>query len=557
MALDRTVGEQEMATNVVNLDALIPRDDFMVDDGPQRVTPGERIKIVDLDNHFFANDLRKPDFQRETIQWTPNKVVDLIRSFLDADLIPAVILWRAGRNIFVIDGAHRLSALLAWILDDYGDRKRSIEHSGSFLPDEQTKIAERTRELVRKSIGTYQLYKSFINNRDAAPPEIHVRLSNLGDNALIAQWVPATDAKSAEASFFTINQQGTPIDPVERQILKSRDSASAIASRAITHGGSGHRYWENFAADTKHAIESISRSIYTSLFNPPITSMPITTLDVPVAGKGYNPLPFVFDLVNQANGVRAPEKSNKKAGVEKDKLPPDADGATTVEYLKAVKRRVDRITGDQSMSLGLHPVVYFYTRSGSFQLTVFLAVSAFMEDLARRAKLKNFTIHRKAFEDFLVEHKEAPSLLIKRLGSGPRHMVRLREYYGKILDGFAAGHSGADIQASFANENDYAFLTVPRPTDQRPASQSRGSFKSATKTAAYLAAALPTGPRCCLCGALVHKNSIQFDHEMPRREGGATDMSNARVTHPYCNSIRDHLPTAGASLSSASSAAEN
>jgi len=36
-------------------------------------------------------------------------------------LIPAIILWNSGRYIFTIDGAHRLSALIAWVLDDYGD----------------------------------------------------------------------------------------------------------------------------------------------------------------------------------------------------------------------------------------------------------------------------------------------------------------------------------------------------------------------------------------------------------------------------------------------------
>jgi hypothetical protein len=423
---------------------------------------------VSLDNNFFVNDLRKPDFQRETIQWTPNKVVDLITAFLDADLIPAVILWRAGRNIFVIDGAHRLSAILAWVLDDYGDRKKSIDHSGSFIPEEQTKVAERTRELVRRTIGTYSQYKSFINNRDAAPAEMHARLSNLADNALIAQWVPATDAKSAENSFFKINQQGTPIDPTERRILKSRESASAIASRAITHAGSGHKYWDSFARDIKDSIELNSRSIYKALFDPPISNMPITTLDVPVAGRGYNPLPFVFDLVNQANNVRIPERVNKDLGEEKDKLPTDADGGTTMAYLNTVKRRIDRITGDQAMSLGLHPVVYFYTRSGTFQPTVFLAVSEFMEELAKRNKLVAFTCQRKAFEDFLIEHKEATTLLIKQLGSGPRHMARLRDYYTRILDGLTNGKTAADIQAAFATDANFAFLTVPRPADQRP-----------------------------------------------------------------------------------------
>src|SRR6185312_8163598 len=352
------LGGEAMSTNVVNLDALIPRDDFAVDDAASKATPPDRINIAHLDGHFFAGDLRKPDFQRETAHWTPAKVVDLIRSFLDADLIPAIILWRAGRSIFVIDGAHRLSALMAWILDDYGDRRTSIDHFGGHITDDQRRVAERTRELALKLVGSYAQYQAFRNNRGGAPENMQKRLSNLADNSLVAQWVTATDAKSAEDSFFKINQQGTPIDPTERRLLRSRGSASAISARAITHAGSGHRYWNAFGGEVQTQIETAGRDIYRALYQPPITGMPLTTLDVPVGGRGYNALPFVFDLVNQANNVRIADSTS--TGDDKEKLPPDADGSVTVEYLRGVRRRIDRIAGDSSRSLGLHPVVYFY-----------------------------------------------------------------------------------------------------------------------------------------------------------------------------------------------------
>jgi hypothetical protein len=530
-----------MSTNVVNLDALIPRDDFAVDEAPSKATPPDRISIAHLDGHFFTGDLRKPDFQRETAHWTPAKVVDLIRSFLDADLIPAVILWRAGRSIFVIDGAHRLSALMAWILDDYGDRKTSLDHFGGHITDEQRKVADRTREQVLKSVGSYAHYQAFRNNRSAAPEHMQKRLSNLADNSLVAQWVTATDAKSAEESFFKINQQGTPIDPTERRLLRSRDSASAISARAITHAGSGHRYWNAFGSDIQSQIESAGREIYRALYDPPISGMPMTTLDVPVAGRGYNTLPFVFDLVNQANNVRIADSTSKN---DRDAVPADEDGAVTVEYLKGVRRRVERITGDTARSLGLHPVVYFYTRSGAFQPSTLLAVSGFLEDLAATDKLIHFTQNRQKFEDFLIKHKEATTLLIKQLGSGVRHIPRLREYYTRILTGLIEGKDLHEIQAAFSDDTDFAFLTAPRPASLHPdPSTNRGAFSRATKTAAFFEAALPHGARCKICGALIHKNSVQFDHIVPRRDRGMTDMANAQVSHPFCNSIKDHLPT--------------
>jgi hypothetical protein len=441
-----------MTTNVVNLDALIPRDDFAVSESPTKATPLDRINIAHLDGHFFVGDLRKPDFQRETAQWTPAKVVDLIRSFLDADLIPGIILWRAGTSIFVIDGAHRLSAMLAWILDDYGDRKKSLEHSGGYITEEQRRVAERTRELIAKSVKSYAEYQAFRSNRTAAPAEMQKRLSNLADNSFIAQWVTATDATSAEASFFKINQQGTAIDPTERRRIQSRESASSIASRSITHAGSGHKYWNSFSGETQSAIETAGKEIYNALYNPPITGMPLTTLDVPVAGKGYNVLPFVFDLVNYANDVKIADSTSKK-GETSTKLPKDPDGAMTVQFLREVRKRIDRITGDVSRSLGLHPVVYFYTRSGTFQPTVFLAVSGFMEDLQNRNKLIEFTKYRREFEEFLIAHKEVTTLLIKQLGSGPRHIPRLREYYGLILSGLVAKKNRSQIESELSNNN--------------------------------------------------------------------------------------------------------
>jgi hypothetical protein len=74
-----------MAGNV-NLDALIPREDFEVlSDGV--ATPNKQsITIFELQSdNFFFSALRKPDFQRETYEWTPKRVVGLIRSFVSDD----------------------------------------------------------------------------------------------------------------------------------------------------------------------------------------------------------------------------------------------------------------------------------------------------------------------------------------------------------------------------------------------------------------------------------------------------------------------------------------
>jgi ureidoglycolate hydrolase len=82
----------------VSLDALIPREAFDVQDRQAQNTGRNitHLSIRDLEqNSFFFVYVRKPDFQRETNEWDEKKICDFIESFLDGDLIPAVILWRS------------------------------------------------------------------------------------------------------------------------------------------------------------------------------------------------------------------------------------------------------------------------------------------------------------------------------------------------------------------------------------------------------------------------------------------------------------------------------
>jgi uncharacterized protein DUF262/HNH endonuclease len=523
-----------MSTNVVNLDALIPREDLAVQDLSKPAGTVDKITIPHLNSFVFAPDLRKPHFQRETNQWTPKKVVELVTAFIDRDLIPAVILWRAGHYIFVIDGAHRLSALLAWIHNDYGDGQRSSAFFGGNVPDDQRKVAEKTRKMVDKAVGSY---KDYIEAQQGVPkdPKLMERVANLADCNVIAQWVPTPDAKSAEDSFFKINQAATPIDPTERRILRARDSASAIAARAITNAGTAHKYWSKFGKLVQAEIEEVAKTINEELYLPPITSTPINTLDVPVAGRGYNALPFVFDLVNEINGVIVKDSSTKKDVA--DNLPPDPDGQVTLGYLKKVRHQLTLITTDEPRSLGLHPVVYFYTRGGTFKSEAFLAVIRFINYLDESKLLKEFHKVRAQFEEYLIAHKEAMALIVHKYGTGERSIPWLYTFYRSLFENLAAGHTFAQIDKSIKKDHRFAFLSVPPPPKAQPTAAGK-SFSASTKTAAYFAQALQGAVKCSLCGARVHKNSMHIDHKTKKQHGGHAGVSNAQVTHPYCDSSK-------------------
>lgn len=526
--------EKRMAENTVNLDAMVARDDMAM--AAAAAKPGAQsrttMSILDLDGGFFATGLRKPDFQRETTHWGPTKVVDLISAFVNGDLIPAVILWQRGADTFVIDGAHRLSALLAWIHDDYGDRSRSIGFFGSQLPPEQIAVAEKTRRLVNKTIGPYSKFKGLAASGVEASLDDRAVLEGLRNNSLIVQWVPASDADTAEKSFFKINQAAQPIDPTERRILQSRASPNAIAARCIVRGGKGHPYWGKFPKAIQEEIELIGAEIYDALFRPPLTE-PVSTLDLPVAGRGYNQLPFAFDLTNLCNGIPLPERADtQRIG---GPLSEDVDGSQTVAFLKSIRKRVRVVTTKDPGSLGLHPAVYFYAMSGGFLPNAFLATLDFSKRLGDERRFNDFTKCRGAFEDYLFENKTFISLTVTKLGSGSRSLGRLSTLFWRVFEGFSSGHSSEEISKGLFDDPDFVHLVQAKTPPPRTTRGKTGKMSGATKSAVAMRQGYSNANRCAICRGAVHFRSSTIDHIIRRQDGGAADMQNGQITHPYCN----------------------
>ena len=116
-----------MPTQLVNLDAMIQREDFEnrePESGHGSRSSISEIRPEDLEqNRPLFRTLRKPDFQRVTANWSPEKVADLVRSFIYGEFVPSLIVLESAQSgkLFVIDGAHRLSALIGWVNNDYGN----------------------------------------------------------------------------------------------------------------------------------------------------------------------------------------------------------------------------------------------------------------------------------------------------------------------------------------------------------------------------------------------------------------------------------------------------
>ena len=412
--------------NVVNLDALIPRADLA------EGVNSDNVKGITLNTlepgTLVYKQLRKPDFQRETANWQPEQVAQLVITFLTKDLVPAIVLWEAGPQVFVIDGAHRLSALIAWVHNDYGDGDISRGFFRGVIPLAQKIAADKTRTLINDAVGAYAEHKA----ENPATPEIASRAKLIAWQEIQAQWIKNADAKSAEKSFFRINQGGTTIDSTESRILNARGSATALAARAILRGGTGNEYWRPFDGPTRLQIEQLGGEVHKLLFAPDY-DLPIKTLNLPLAGFGYGStvLPFVFDLVNLANDVAVPDSSHKNTSKDKSGYEADPDGHLTITYLNKVRESLRRICSTHPSSLGLLPALYFYSGSGGFQPNSLLSVMTLFKGWSTQDFI-TFTDARETLEGFLLSNRKTTEA-IRKLGSGSRSRPRLVSLYRRVL----------------------------------------------------------------------------------------------------------------------------
>jgi N-glycosylase/DNA lyase len=514
----------------VTLDALIEREDFEVEANPNPGKKKETISIEDIkaDSFFFSN-IRKPDFQRETNEWDSQKNCELIKSFIEGDLIPAIILWRStGGFLFVIDGSHRLSALSAWVNDDYGDGKISKLFYDGVIPDEQLKIAEETRKLIQKKVGSYNDFRSALTSPDEVKPEIVKAAKSLAALAIQLQWVEG-DASKAENSFFKINQQAAPIDKTELKLLESRKKPNSIAARAIIRSGKGHKYWSRFSKEIQDQIQEIAKEINKILFEPKLQT-PIKTLDLPVGGKlsSAQTLPLILDFVNIVNKIDFNNKDFNNKEVNDD-----LTGKTTIKFLNKVKKVADRLNSNHKSSLGLHPILYFYSQNGQHRTVSFLAGVDFVMKRDERKKLKEFIDVREKFEDFLQNYDYLITQIYEKHRDVQKSYKHISNFFEQVVIHLKAGKTLDDTLSQIISSDDFKYLNIRNK--EKSITSSTKEFNTNKKSEIIIKELLRSVPRCKICNGLIHRNSISIDHIQRKEDGGLATLDNGQITHPYCN----------------------
>jgi hypothetical protein len=523
----------KMAAKTVNLDALIPREDFLTEEGPSLGESDKKSATTTdlIKGESFYSSLRKPDFQRETAVWTPGHIVALVKAFVEGDLIPSVICWQSpARLSFVIDGAHRLSAIIAWISDDYGAGDISVRFYNNQIPEEQRKIHERTRSLIAKEIGHFKDIKA----ESASPgsnPNYTGYARALAHSGIQLQWLKKAESEKAEEAFFTINQSAVKIDNTELKILNTRFKPNAIIARAIVRNATGHKYWDVFSTDAVAEIERLSKEINTLLFTPPLIT-PVHSIELPIAGHGYGsqPLPLIFELINLANNIPVEDASKyKKLKVTRE----TPDEAETLRLIKNMLKLANRMTGKHPSSLGLHPAVYFYSASGRHQPTAVLAMAALIMDMERENTFYPFCDVRSNFEDFLLSHKDFVNQMTRKSGSMAKGYRLLKDYFVSIIECLKSGTTDQkEIETRLLDSDAFSFMQITKAIT----SAKSKDFSKNAKQKAFLDEALSAAVTCNICGARKDNKSVSADHIRDKKHGGLPTTDNLQLVHPFCNS---------------------
>jgi hypothetical protein len=516
--------------NRVHLDAMIPREDFAIEAEEFAIDLLKDFPIANLAPESpILKLLRKPDFQRETNHWTPEQVATFVASFLDNEVIPSLIFWKSPSYIFVIDGGHRLSALRAWIEDDYGDKNLSSVFYGHELSEEQKRIANKTRKIVEKKVGRYSELMKLVGEK--GPEVSHRRAKVMVTRGLNLQWIQSGDPSVAETSFYKINSQGTPLDDTERLLIENRKKPIAIGARVIFRAGTGHKYWSVFKEESiKTTMLILAKKLHDLLFVPE-TRTPLKSLDVPVGGSvsPVDALALLVDFLTIACNRQAKLKTISE-------YEDDVSGQATVEVLQDSLSVLARIVGNNDGSLGLHRGIYFYNERGKYSRFLFLGMVALIADKVRNNDsqfFKKFTKVRAAVEDFLIDNKSLIGIVLQNMAKGQRipNIKKLFDYLineslrGPVTPEMAIAHLGLHGRILDVR----VIQTTPHVTDD-------------TKDTLIVRSELARAERCPLCnGRLDTSKSVSFDHKVPRRDRGTGDVDNMQMTHPYCNNSRDSL----------------
>lgn len=565
----------------VYLDHLIPRESLRYQRPRGQMVPvdsrKEPLSISSLQNSNRVKLLRKPDFQRETWAWTPEDCVSLLDSIVNEQVVPSIIMWTSPENglDYILDGAHRVSVVLAWLLDDWGDNlPREM-----YRDDEHERLvkaaANQVRNLIRIQIGTIDDYIQSEAQMDLAIREGKSPQKDLpsvvfkrgyfyqsllkGHVHFHVLWV-AGDYEMAALSFLKINGSGRQLSDWERELVTNRNSSFARIVMSVASITSAKNYWPTEFPDIpdsqmlEQRVQFITQGIdvmYEALFKPSYREIQSLRQPLLVAPGPHQRPYYLAEFLTVILGGRGQPAETKKL-IERDR---DANVQQIVnggwELVQETLNVLTHLVGERNKpeSLAIVPALYLYTESGRYVRSLLYGLTYWLfagndRDLLERKRI--FSAYRGAFERVLIDKKDdLVTGLSRKTGSGPDITSQTANYFNGLL-GLVVYHKG-DISSNSFSKDYVEFSKEIVNKRLRPVAaeteQSRGRLFTERQRSTIVLRELLSNPiRCGICtGILDPTMAVQLDHVVPYSQGGPTSVDNGRLAHPFCNNQREYI----------------
>ena len=595
-------------SNSVYLDHLIEREAFLyksAQDLPNaRPNATQRVSLLQLmasgDNRRggFRRQMRKPDFQRATWAWSPKQCVELLDSLLKNSVVPSVILWSSpDQFIYVLDGGHRISVLLAYLNDDWGDK--NLQNLNISDIERVKQAASEVRQQLRlKGIASFEehraadaLYGNILGEQSVSEKNEDEIRSGMGDReyrlaktyqswivedvGFSIQWVTG-NYNDAEESFLRINSSGTNLSEWEITLVRFRRSSFARMVTSLAYPEFIDRYWpitngngeklSEKAQEDAQTIVSQCKRIEQLLWEPrnALPNSRYRPLLVPSASVPESQPFYVGELLTVIQGQQGQPTQTRVLMERSQKEDPEQILADGRNLSSKTLDALEHLRGRTVYSLGIVSAAYFYNPEGVpvrslFYGFLFWITYGSKADVQQRKEL--FCAFRGQFEAKLLEYKsDIISRISRRIGSGGEVTFKTAHYFQGLLE-LIIEHRDDLESAAFDSAHVVLLENLKKSPAKADSSTAPNSSVNANVSPGNVVASrvattkqrsrialeqeLTAMPVCGICGGRLPtddlQNALQFDHKVPHSKGGPTSNSNLRQTHAFCNHRRDGI----------------
>ena len=536
------MGSTRLLTNIIQRKVMLPEEM-----SPSMQRDNFEVALTDFEKHPIIKCLFKADNQRSTECWSVQEIANFIEDCTeDQNINLCILYWKdIHSNIYIIDGAHRLSCIYAWI--------------NRYFADEQVTQAPNFNDPQKQDIRYLRNYLGDLADfqRICTDAEFAEKKSKLEDIKISFRQVLGTP-EDARRVFQSINSDTKRLDKYEEYHLRNRGSDAYYAIYACCYINDNKSNLEELQYTRLNELIELGERIHQLLFSTILLDNEMSH------GKKIG---LVNELMNIIAGDQIHNIMSLNQGERVENL---------MSHLLTILCRIATPVKNTGVpSLGFHPYLYFY-KDQRFQITSFLAWFSIVYEIHeslmqihhRTISFKDFTRVRRSIEFLIANFPVATTETVGKFGSGIKGYDRLQIVYKAFIclslemevdfddekclntfilsmskafkyinfnefyvERFLGGYDDAVVKHVVGYVESISPISRPKPK----------AFSALTKSLLKHNFVVGNHNFCLICDGLIYLDSTESDHRIAKAVGGQGVLENGLLVHPICNRMKSDL----------------